>query len=350
MKIVPFAQLAATGKLILMLSIVLATCTVASAQTLTADNPNMKTFPQSDKVISQKAYFYNRFGIQIVGDMYMPKDINLSRKHAAIIVGHPYSGVKEQTASLYAQAMAERGFVTIAIDLSYNGESGGDPRRLASPEGYVEDFMAAVGYIGTRPYVDRQRIGVLGICGSAGFTISAAAIDPRMKAIAAVSMYDMGRANRQGLNDVVTEEQRRQRLKDVAEQRWREFEGEPVAYSGRPSRIDENTPAPTREFFEYYSVPRGQHPSSTGAITVTSVSALMNFFPFQMIETISPRPLLFIVGENAHSRYFSEDAFKLAAEPKELYIVPGAGHVDLYDRMELIPFDKLETFFKDNLK
>lgn len=247
--------------------------------------------------------------------------------------------------------MASRGFVTLAIDNSYNGESGGQPRKISTAEGFVEDFMAAVDYIGTRSFVNREQIGMIGICGSGGFVISAASVDPRMKAIATVSMYDMGRVNRQGLNDVMTQEQRQETLKQIAEQRWAEYEGVPTRYNyGTPESVDENTHPVSREFFEYYRMPRGSHPSATTAMSITSNPALMNFFPFQMIETVSPRPLLFIAGENAHSRYFSEDAYKLAAEPKELYIVPKAGHVDLYDKTGLIPFDKLESFFKKYLK
>lgn len=310
-----------------------------------------KVFPPSDKVTSQKVLFYNRLGILVVGDLYLPVNLDAKKKHPAIISSHPYGGVKEQSGGLYAQTMAERGFVALAIDLSYNGESGGQPRHVSTPEGYVEDIQAAVDFIGTRPFVDRDRIGVIGICGSGGFAVSAAAIDPRIKAIATVSMYDMGRANRQGLNDVITLEQRKERLQYISEQRWREFEGAPTEYViGTPERITAGTDTVGREFFDYYRTPRGQHPSSTTGTSLNSTPALMNFFPFANMELISPRPLLFIAGEHAHSRYFSEDAYKLALEPKELYIVPGAGHVDLYDRVELIPFDKLESFFKENLK
>lgn len=309
-----------------------------------------KVFPASDKVASQKVTFYNRLGIQIAGDLYLPEDFNPSRKYAAIISGHPFGGVKEQSGGLYAQTMAERGFVTLAIDLSYNGESGGQPRHSATPEGYVEDIQAAVDFIGTRPFVDRDRIGVIGICGSGCFAVSAAATDPRIKAVATVSMYDMGRASRQGLNDVITLEERKALLKHIGEQRWKEFEGAPTEYAiGTPEHPDK-ADAVGQEFYDYYRTPRGHHPSSTTATTLNSTPALMNFFPFANIELLSPRPVLFIAGEHAHSRYFSEDAYQLASEPKELYIVPGAGHVDLYDRVNLIPFDKLESFFKEHLK
>lgn len=313
-----------------------------------APDPNKKTFALSEHVIVEKAAYYNRLGIQIVADMYLPANIDRSRKYPAIIVGHPYGGVKEQSSGLYAQTLALRGFITIAMDLSYNGESGGQPRHIASPEGYVEDFMATVDYIGTRAFVDRQRIGVIGICGSGGFAVNATALDPRIRAVVTVSMYDMGRVNRQGLHDTMPEEQRRQILEEASEQRWAEFEGAPVKYNyGTPACIDENTDAVSREFYEYYRTPRGQVASSTTGMTVTSTPALMNFFPFNLIKTISPRHILFIAGENAHSRYFSEDAYKQASEPKELYIVPHAGHVDLYDKIALIPFDKIASFFKE---
>lgn len=327
-------------KLSIITLIIITMSSIASAQA------EFKTFPLSEKV-----NFHNRLGIYLVGDMYLPKDINKSAKHPAIIVGHPFGGVKEQTAGLYAQAMAERGFIALAFDASYGGESGGQPYHIASPEALVEDFSAAVDFIGTRPFVDQNKIGVIGICGSGGFSVSAAAIDPRIKALATISMYDMGRARRYGLNDSRSEEDRKQELVQIGEQRYKEFLGEALEYvPGVAETIDENSDPVTVEFHEYYRTPRGQHPRATNYITLNSNPALMNFFSFQMIEAISPRPVLFIAGENAHSRYFSEDAYKLAAEPKELYIVPGAGHVDLYDRMDLIPFDKLTTFFTTNLK
>lgn len=316
-----------------------------------AQDLNKKIFPASDKVETQRISFYNRLGVNLIGDLYYPKGMDMSKKHAAIIVGHPFGGSKEQSSGLYAQILAERGFVTLAFDLSRYGESGGQPHNAASPEGFAEDFSAAVDFIGTRPFVDRERIGVIGICGSGGFSISAASVDPRIKALATVSMYDMGRATRQGLNDVITMEQRKAILKEIAEQRWREFEGAPTEYrKGTPESIDENSDPVAREFFDYYRTPRGQHPRVTTYTSANSTPAFMLYFPFELIEMISPRPVLFIAGETAHSRYFSEDAYRRAAEPKELYIVPGAGHVDLYDRTNLIPFDKLESFFKNNLK
>lgn len=315
-----------------------------------------KTFVQNNNVTVERVSFYNRLGIYIVADMYLPKNIDRSKKSPAIIVGHPYGGVKEQTSGLYAQEMASRGFITIAYDASYNGESGGHPRNIASPEAFVEDFSAAVDFLGTRPFVDRDRIGVIGVCGSGGFAVSAAQIDPRLKAVATVSMYDMGRSMREGLgyapisSELMTEEDRQKALEEAAEQRWTEYEGGQKKYGlGTAVQLKPSQEAAAAEFGEYYGTPRGQHPRSA-AMSLTSIPTVMNFFPLENLETISPRPLLFIAGEDAHSRYYSEDAYKLAGEKKELYIVPGAGHVDLYDQMEYIPFDKLKSFFTDNLK
>jgi fermentation-respiration switch protein FrsA (DUF1100 family) len=257
-----------------------------------------ENFYKSYKLIAQKVTFKNRYQMKVVGNLFIPKDMNQNAKNPAIIVGHPMGAVKEQSAVLYAQKLAEQGFVTLSLDLSFWGESEGQPRNAVLPDVYAEDFSAAVDFLGTRPFVDRERIGVLGICGSGSFVISAAKLDPRMKAIATVSMYDMGAANRNGLHHSLTVQQRKEIIAAAAEKNIK----------------------------------------------------FINFYPFNDIETISPRPMLFIAGENAHSREFSEEAYRLAGQPKELFIVPGAGHVDLYDRVNLIPFDKLTKFFRDNLK
>lgn len=248
--------------------------------------------------------------------------------------------------------MAERGFVALAFDPSYNGYSSGEPRHLSSADLFVEDFSAAVDFAGTRPFVDRNQIGVIGMCGSGGFAISAAQVDRRIKAIATISMYDISRAQASGFKDSFTEEDRNRILDAIAEQRYADFEGNPPVLTDRGSPIgfDENTNPIGREFGEFYSTPRGYHPNSITQFTVTSSMSFMNFPLLTYIKSISPRPILFIIGEHAHSRYFSEDACKLAAEPKELYIVPNAGHVDLYDRTEFIPSEKLEAFFTENLK
>ena len=292
-----------------------------------------KTFPLSDKVIHEKVSFNNRYGIRVAADMYLPKDIDKSKKYAAIVVGTPYGGVKEQGAGIYAQTMAERGFIAIAFDESYNGESGGEPRHVSSPDIFVEDFSAGVDFLGTRSFVDRNKIGAIGICGSGGFAITAAQADRRIKAVATASMYDMSRVIRNGWKDGMTSEQRNQNLDRLGEQRWKDFEnGSPKLTPSFPNEIPKEGLDPiTSEFFEYYVAPRGHHPRSIGAFTMTSAMSFMNFPLMNYIKTISPRPILFIIGEKAHSRYFSEDAYKMAAEPKELYVVPGARHIDLYD-------------------
>ncbi|WNC13471.1 alpha/beta hydrolase [Brevibacillus brevis] len=309
-------------------------------------------FRLSDKVTRKSVSYKTRFGITIAADLYLPKDFDESKKHAAVIVGAPYGGVKEQGSGIYAQNMAERGFVALAFDPSYNGYSSGEPRHLSSPDLFVEDFSAAVDYVGTRPFVDRNQMGVIGLCGSGSFAISAAQVDRRIKAIATVSMYDISRSTRNGFKDSFTEEDRNRILDAVAEQRYAEFEGNPPALTdrGAPIGFDDQTDPIGREFGEFYSTPRGYHPNSITQFTVTSTMSFMNFPLLAYMKSISPRPILFIVGEHAHSRYFSEDAYESAAEPKELYIVPHAGHVDLYDKTDVIPFDKLEAFFTENLK
>jgi hypothetical protein len=313
-----------------------------------------KTFKLSDKVVHEKVSYPNRYGITLSADMYVPKDMDKSKKYPALVVGTPYGGVKEQGAGIYAQTMAERGFVAIAFDESFNGESGGEPRHISSPEIFSEDFSAGVDFLGTRPFVDRERIGVIGICGSGGFSLKAAQVDQRIKAVATASMYDMSRVIRNGWEDSMTDEERTKTLTELGEQRWKDFEnGSPMLPEGFPEEavnsIPEGLDPISSEFWEYYAMPRGHHPRAHGPFTATSNMAFMNFPLLNYIDTISPRPILFIMGENAHSRYFTEDAYKMAKEPKELVIVPGARHIDLYDRTDMIPFDKLEDFFNKSL-
>ncbi|PLY00969.1 MAG: hypothetical protein C0624_11130 [Desulfuromonas sp.] len=314
-----------------------------------------KTFAKSDKVAHEKVSYKNRFGISVSADKYLPKGLDTSRKHPAIVIGTPYGGVKEQGAGIYAQTLAERGFVTIAFDESYNGESGGQPRRVSSPDIFVEDFSAGVDYLGTLPFVDRNRIGAIGLCGSGAFAVTAAQVDHRIKAVATASMYDMSRFMSKGWKDSMTDEQRNQTLDQLAEQRWKDVDnGTPEltpAFPGEPAAtIPEGLDPITSEFFEYYAMQRGHHPNSIAAFTKTSAMSFMNFPLMDQIKSISPRPILFIMGEKAHSRYFTEDAYEEAAEPKELVIVPGARHIDLYDRVDIIPFNKLTSFFSEALK
>ncbi len=327
---------------------------ISCAEDKPADADN---FYKSGKVASQKVEFNNQYKMKVAGNLFLPGDMDKDAKYPAIVVGHPMGAVKEQSANLYAAKMAERGFVTLAIDLPFWGESAGEPRNAVSPDMYAEAFSAAVDFLGTRPFVDRGRIGAIGICGSGSFAISAAKIDPRLKAVATVSMYDMGAASRNGLRKSQTLEQRKKILAEAAEQRYVEFTGGAAKYtSGTVHELNENSHPIEREFYEFYRTPRGeftprgQSPELTTHPTLTSNVKFMNFHPFADIETISPRALLFIAGEEAHSREFSEDAYRRAAEPKELYWVPKAGHVDLYDRVNLIPFDKLTDFFTKHLK
>lgn len=336
--------------LVAMFFIMLGT-SVVLAQT-DADN-----FYRSSSVNRQEVSFDNQYKMKVAGNLFTPKNMKDGEKYPAIIVGHPMGAVKEQSANLYATKMAERGFVTLSIDLSFWGRSEGEPRNTVSPEIYAEDFSAAEDFLGTRPFINREHIGAIGICGSGSFAISAAKIDPRLKAIATVSMYNMGTASRNGLKHAQTLEQRKQVMAEAAEQRYAEFLGGEIKYTGgTPHEITENSDSIAREFYAFYRTKRGEYtpegvsPLTTTHPTLSSNVKFMNFYPFADIETISPRPMLFITGENAHSREFSEDAYRLAAEPKELYIVPGAGHVDLYDRIGLIPFDKLGSFFKEYFK
>jgi hypothetical protein len=314
-------------------------------------------FYTSDKVTVQKVVFKDQYQMKVAGNLFTPRTLHRGAKSAAIIVGHPMGAVKEQSANLYATRMAEQGFVTLSLDLPFWGDSEGKPRNQVSPELYAEAFSAAVDFLGTQAFVDRNRIGVIGVCGSGSFVISAAKIDPRMKAIATVSMYDMGAVSRDGLRHGQSVEQRKTIVAQAAEQRYVEFTGGEIQYTGGTTHVlNSETPPIQREFYDFYRTPRGEFtpkgssPKLTTHPTLSSNVKFMNFYPFNDIETISPRPMLFISGEVAHSREFSEDAYKRAAEPKELVVIPGAGHVDLYDRVTLIPFDKLTNFFTLHLR
>ncbi len=313
-------------------------------------------FYTSDRVTLQKVTFKTQYQMNVAGNLYLPKDLDRNAKTPAIIDGHPMGAVKEQSANLYATKMAEQGFVAMSIDLPFWGESDGQSRNLVSPDVYSEGFSAGVDFLGTQAFVDRARIGAIGICGSGSFVISAAKIDPRMKAIATVSMYDMGSASRDALNHSLTVEQRKEIIAAAAEQRYVEFGGgEAELTGGTVHELTADTHPIQREFYDFYRTPRGEF-TPAGATrlttthpTLTSNVKFMNFYPFNDIETISPRPMMFITGDQAHSKEFSEDAYKRADEPKELVWVKGAGHVDLYDRVDLIPFEKLSSFFDQHL-
>ncbi|MCE9679461.1 alpha/beta hydrolase [Shewanella sp. AS1] len=324
---------------------------VSADSSLTLDSAWDKTFAKSDKVNHKKVSFKNRYGITLAADLYQPK--NAEGKLSAIVLSGPFGAVKEQSSGLYAQTMAERGFVTLAFDPSYTGESSGEPRNIASPDINTEDFSAAVDFIGLLPNVDRERIGAIGICGWGGMVLNAAAVDKRIKAVVASTMYDMTRLYSKGYNDSVTLEQRTQALEQLSQQRWADAEkGEPV-YGPVSLELKGGEPQFVVEYADYYkSSERGFHPraiNSNSAWSLTTPTSFMNMPILSYISEISPRPILLVHGEKAHSRYFSETAFEAANQPKELMIIPGASHTDLYDQMDIIPFDKLTEFFKANL-
>ena len=320
-------------------------------QPLKLSNTWDKTFVQSNKVDHKKVTFKNRYGITLAADLYLPKNTN--GKLAAIVVSGPFGAVKEQASGLYAQTMAERGFVTLAFDPSYTGESGGEPRNVASPDINTEDFSAAVDFIGLLPNVDQNRIGVIGICGWGGMALSATAIDKRIKAVVTSTMYDMPRVMSKGYNDSVTLEERTKTLEQLGQQRWQDAKNGTPAYGPVSLELKGGEPQFVVEYADYYKTPRGFHPraiNSNASWSLTTPLSFMNMPILTYIKEISPRPVLFIHGEKAHSRYFSETAYEAALEPKELLIIPNANHTDLYDRVDIIPFDKMTDFFQKNLK
>ncbi len=327
-----------------------------------------KTFPRSSRVDHRKVTFKNRFGITLAADLYQPKNRGAARL-AAVVFSGPFGAVKEQVAGLYAQTFAERGFVALAFDPSFTGESGGPVRNVASPEMFTEDFSAAVDYLGLQNGVDRNAIGAMGICGLSGMALTAATGDSRIKAVATASMYDMSRSMSRSHQDSYTREQRQKVVDYLSQQRWVD------AQAGRPALgyhevpfdqngqvvkgtrlLPESLPAGAdpvlTAFFNYYRTPRGFHTRSVNSASAWTATTPMPFFQFPMaanLDMISPRPILLVHGENAHSRYYSEDVYKAASGPKELVIVPGADHVDLYDQIKVIPWDTLTGFFRKHL-
>lgn len=305
----------------------------------------------SEKVSRKSVTYKNRYGHSIAGDLYTAKDLDQTKKHPALIVGAPYGGVKEQGPCVYANELAQRGFVVLTFDQSFMGESTGEPRNVSSADIFAENFSAGVDFLGLQDVVDREKIGTIGICGSGGFSLSAAQVDTRIKACATTSMYDMSAAVRMGLD-----KEGIQALKEqLSKQRWTDAEnGFPEYVPFFPEEpmdtVPEGLDPTTAEWFRFYAVKRGHHVNARGGFTTTSAMSLLNYSLLDHIDEISPRPILFIVGDRAHSRFFSENAYAAANEPKELYVVEDAEHIDLYDRTDRIPFDKLEEFFKDNLK
>ena len=327
---------------------------MAFAKDVLKSNDWDKTFKKDENVNIKKVTFKNRYGIELVGDLYTPKDIKKDKKYPAIAISGPFGAVKEQASGLYAQALAKRGFVTLAFDPSYTGESSGEPRSVASADINTEDFSAAVDYLSNLNFVDANKIGILGICGFGGFALNAAAMDTRIKAVVASTMYDMTRVSAKGYFDSLDADGRYKLKESLNEQRTLDFiNGTFAKAPGLPDKLKGDEPQFVKDYFGYYKTPRGFHKrsiNSNGNWNLTSTLSLINMPILAYSDEIKSAALL-VHGEKAHSRYFSEDAFKkLKGDNKELFIVEGANHVDLYDNMEKIPFDKIESFFKTYLK
>lgn len=327
---------------------------MAFAKDVLKSNDWDKTFKKDENVNIKKVTFKNRYGIELVGDLYTPKDIKKDKKYPAIAISGPFGAVKEQASGLYAQTLAKRGFVTLAFDPSYTGESLGEPRSVASADINTEDFSAAVDYLSNLNFVDANKIGILGICGFGGFALNAAAMDTRIKAVVASTMYDMTRVSAKGYFDSLDADGRYKLKESLNEQRTLDFKNGTFAKApGLPDKLKGDEPQFVKDYFGYYKTPRGFHKrsiNSNGNWNLTSTLSLINMPILAYSDEIKSAALL-VHGEKAHSRYFSEDAFKkLKGDNKELFIVEGANHVDLYDNMEKIPFDKIESFFKTYLK
>lgn len=298
-----------------------------------------------EQVERKHVRYRNRYGIALAGDLYTVKNMDQDRRHMAVIVGAPYGGVKEQGPAVYANELAMRGFVVLTFDPCYMGDSGGEPRHVSSPDLFSENISAGVDYLGLQPFVDREKIGVIGICGSGGFALSAAAVDTRIKAVVTASMYDMSAASRLGLSS----EQIQKEKEKLSQQRWVDAEnGYPEYIPSFPEEpaavIPDEMQGIFREFFEFYATKRGHHPNARGNFTSTSALSFMNYALNDHIDEISPRPVMFVVGDRAESRFFSDMAYEKAAEPKRLVVVPDCNHVDLYDDTSKIPFDEMEQF------
>lgn len=328
----------------------------ASAQTdrtratRTASDQEHYIFQLNSQVVREHVYYDTRFGIEIAGDLYVAKDMEQSKKYPAIVIGPPYGGVKEQGPGVYANELARRGFVVLTYDPAYHGYSGGYPRYTTSTALYAEDFSAGLDFLGTLPYVDREKIAVIGICGSGGFALCAASEDLRIKAVVTSAMYDIS-----GMS-AMKGEMRNNMLKGAAAQRWAYVDsGEAsvmYAYPEAPlDKVPDNIQGLNREWWTFYATHRGWHPNARANANSISQGDLLTFPGTHHIDDIAPRPILFVTGDIAHSRQMSEEAYSRAAEPKELFVAEGGVmHIDLYDDVTKIPFDKIESFLKEALK
>jgi fermentation-respiration switch protein FrsA (DUF1100 family) len=304
--------------------------------------------------IERVSYRARNMGTNIVANVFKPAGFDASRKYPAIVVTHPFGGVKEQTAGLYAQHLAELGFITLAYDASYQGESGGEPRLMEVPAQRVDDISCAIDYLVQQPCVDPQRIGSLGICAGGGYAMCNAQTELRVKALATVSMFNLGDARRRAMG-LLSYEERIKRLKDAGEQRSKEARGEPVrlvpVVPESPAEFTDKTPDLYRQGYEYYVTARAKHPNSPNRYMFSSLPLQMAFFPFDQVETISPRPILMIVGENADTKFWSDEVYAKAQEPKQLFVINGATHMDMYDKSHYVnpAVAKLASFFEQHL-
>lgn len=333
----------------------LAGTVAGAAQGAPAREPTVIGYPNTKGVtIERVTYRARNLGTQIVANLFKPAGVDASRKYAAVVVTHPFGGVKEQTAGLYAIRLAEAGFITLAYDASYQGESGGEPRLMEVPGQRLDDISCGIDFLVRHPQVDEGRIGSLGICAGGGYALCNAATEMRVKAVAAVSLFDLGEARREGMG-TISHEERMKRLRDAAEARSREARGEPPrlvpVVPDSPAAFTEKTPVLYREGYDYYRTPRAQHPNSPNRYMLSSLPLQMAFFPFQQIDMISPRAVLLIAGSKADTRFWSERAYQKCRDPKELYIVDGASHIDLYDRPQFVTpaVEKLAAFFRSHL-
>lgn len=336
-----------------LIGLLISTSNSLGADMKTPNNNWDKVFAKSDNVDVKKVTFKNRYGITLTGDLYTPKNKSAD-KLPAIAVAGPFGAIKEQVAGLYAQTMSERGFITLAFDPSFIGESGGESRNVASPDINTEDFSAAVDFLSNQTAVDPEKIGIIGICGFGGFGLNAAAMDTRIKAAVASTMYDMSRVNANGYFDAMGEKERYALRQKLNSQRTEDFKnGTYEIAQGLPDKLTGEEPQFVQDYFGYYKTKRGFHPRSLNSNSGWASTSSLSFINMPLLAYIGEiqNAVMLVHGENAHSRYFSEDAFKkLKGDNKELLIVPGANHVDLYDQMDKIPFDKIENFLKTNLK
>lgn len=336
-----------------LLGLFISTSNTLGAEMTTSNDNWDKVFAKSDNVDIKKVNFKNRYGISLTGDLYMPKNKS-AEKLPAIAVAGPFGAVKEQVAGLYAQTMAERGFIALAFDPSFIGESGGEPRNVASPDINTEDFSAAVDFLSNQSDIDPEKIGIIGICGFGGFGLNAAAMDTRIKAAITSTMYDMSRVNANGYFDAMGEKERYELRQKLNAQRTKDFKnGDYEIAQGLPDELTGEEPQFVQDYWGYYKTKRGYHKRSLNSNSGWSATSSLSFINMPLLTYIGEikNAVLLIHGENAHSRYFSEDAYKrLKGDNKELLIVENANHVDMYDNLKKIPFDKIEDFLKTNLK